>query len=140
MNLAIPGAQYGLGKSEQALYESLGKSVGNNADVLKSMDVTGAARDIKNATKQIPKFDTPSVLPSEELARLNTNPIEANNRQFSELMNDYNSQFKDDSAMKNIFTPEDLDASQNRQLAELMDEYRAKSAVNDLAGNVAEPE
>lgn len=138
-NLAIPGAQYGLGKSEQALYESLGKSVGNNADVLKSMDATGAVRDIKNATKQIPKFDTPSVLPSEELARLNTNPIEANNRQFSELMNDYNSQFKDDSAMKNIFTPEDLNASQNRQLAELMDEYRARSAVNDLAGNVAEP-
>lgn len=139
MNLAIPGAQYGLGKSEQALYESLGKSVGNNADVLKSMDVTGAVRDIKNATKQIPKFDTPSVLPSEELARLNTNPIEANNRQFSELMNDYNSQFKDDSAMKNIFTPEDVEASQNRQLAKLMDEYRARSAVNDLAGNVAEP-
>lgn len=139
MNLAIPGAQYGLGKSEQALYESLGKSVGNNADVLKSMDATGAVRDIKNATKQIPKFDTPSVLPSEELARLNTNPLEADNRQFSELMNDYNSQFKDDSAMKNIFTPEDLDASQNRQLAELMDEYRARSAVNDLAGNVAEP-
>lgn len=139
LNLAIPGAQYGIGKSEQALYDSLGKSIGNNADVLKSMDVTGAVRDIKNATKQIPKFDSPSVLPSEELARLNTNPIEANNRQFSELMNDYNSQFKDDSAMKNIFTPEDVEASQNRQLATLMDEYRARSAVNDLAGNVAEP-
>ena len=139
LNLAIPGAQYGIGKSEQALYDSLGKSVGSNADVLSSMDVTGAVRDIKNATKQIPKFDSPSVLPSEELARLNTNPIEANNRQFSELMNDYNSQFKDDSAMKNIFTPEDVEASQNRQLATLMDEYRARSAVNDLAGNVAEP-
>lgn len=139
MNFAIPGAQYGLGKSEQALYESLGKSVGNNADVLKSMDATGTVRDIKNATKQIPKFDTPSVLPSEELARLNTNPLEANNRQFSELMNDYNSQFKDDSAMRNIFTPEDVEASQNRQLATLMDEYRARSAANDLAENVAEP-
>lgn len=138
-NLAIPGAQYGLGKSEQALYEALGKSVGNNADVLKYMDVTGAVRDIKNATKQIPKFDTPSVLPSEELARLNTNPIEANNRQFSELMNDYNSQFKDDSAMKNIFTPEDVEASQNRQLAALMDEYKTNSAVDELAQNINEP-
>lgn len=139
MNLAIPGAQYGLGKSEQALYESLGKSVGNNADVLKSMDATGAVRDIKNATKQIPKFDTPSVLPSEELARLNTNPIEANNRQFSELMNDYNSQFKDDSAMKNIFTPEDVEASQNRQLATLMDEYRRGGAADSIANDTTAP-
>ena len=138
-NLAIPGAQYGLGKSEQALYEALGKSVGNNADVLKSMDVTGVVRDIKNATKQIPKFDTPSVLPSEELARLNTNPIEANNRQFSELMNDYNSQFKDDSAMKNIFTPEDVEASQNRQLATLMDEYRRGSAADSIANDTTAP-
>lgn len=138
-NLAIPGAQYGLGKSEQALYEALGKSVGNNADVLKSMDVTGAVRDIKNATKQIPKFDTPSVLPSEELARLNTNPIEANNRQFSELMNDYNSQFKDDSAMKNIFTSEDVEASQNRQLATLMDEYRRGGAADSIANDTTAP-
>lgn len=139
LNLAIPGAQYGIGKSEQALYDSLGKSVGSNADVLKSMDVTGAVRDIKNATKQIPKFDTPSVLPSEELARLNTNPIEANNRQFSELMNDYNSQFKDDSAMKNIFTPEDVEASQNRQLATLMDEYRRGGAADSIANDTTAP-
>ena len=139
MNLAIPGAQYGLGKSEQALYESLGKSVGSNADVLKSMDATGAARDIKNATKQIPKFDAPSVLPSEELARLNTNPLEADNRQFSELMNDYNSQFKDDSAMRNIFTPEDVEASQNRQLATLMDEYRRGGAADSIANDTTAP-
>lgn len=139
LNLAIPGAQYGIGKSEQALYESLGKSVGSNADVLKSMDATGAVRDIKNATKQIPKFDTPSVLPSEELARLNTNPIEANNRQFSELMNDYNSQFKDNSAMKNIFTPEDVEASQNNQLATLMDEYRRGIAADSIANDTTAP-
>lgn len=68
-NLAIPGAQYGLGKSEQALYEALGKSVGNNADVLKSMDATGAVRNIKNATKQIPKFDAPKAVTPEEIAR-----------------------------------------------------------------------
>ena len=138
-NLAIPGAQYGLGKSEQALYEALGKTVGNNADVLKSMDATGAVRNIKNATKQIPKFDAPKAATPEEIARLNINPLEADNRQFSEFMNNYNNQFKDDSAMRNIFTPEDVEASQNNQLAELMDEYRARSAVNDLAGNVAEP-
>lgn len=131
-NLAIPGAQYGIGKSEQALYEALGKTVGNNADVLKSMDATGAVRNIKNATKQIPKFDAPKATKPEEIARLNINPLEADNRQFSELMNDYNNQFKDDSAMRNIFTPEDVEASQNSQLAQLMDEYRASNVASNI--------
>lgn len=138
-NLAIPGAQYGLGKSEQALYEALGKTVGNNADVLKSMDATGAVRNIKNATKQIPKFDAPKAATPEEIARLNINPLEADNRQFSELMNNYNNQFKDDSAMRNIFTPEDVEASQNNQLATLMDEYRRGSAADSIANDTTAP-
>lgn len=138
-NLAIPGAQYGLGKSEQALYEALGKTVGNNADVLKSMDATGAVRNIKNATKQIPKFDAPKATTPEEIARLNINPLEADNRQFSELMNDYNNQFKDDSAMRDIFTPEDVEASQNSQLAQLMDEYRRGGAADSIANDTPAP-
>ena len=127
MNLTMPALQYGLGKSEQTLYNHLGKTVGNDAEILKAMDETGALREAKNAAKQIPELKQAENVPPEEIARLNTNPLEADNKQFRELMNTYNNQFKDESAMKNIFTPEDLNASQNRQLAELMDEYRMKN-------------
>lgn len=127
MNLTMPALQYGLGKSEQTLYNQLGKTVGNDAEILKAMDETGALREAKNAAKQIPELNPATNVSPEEIAKLNTNPLEADNKQFRELMNTYNNQFKDESAMKNIFTPEDLNASQNRQLAELMDEYRMKN-------------
>lgn len=127
MNLTMPALQYGLGKSEQTLYNQLGKTVGNDAEILKAMDETGALREAKNAAKQIPELNPAENVSPEEIAKLNTNPLEADNKQFRELMNTYNNQFKDESAMKNIFTPEDLNASQNRQLAELMDEYRMKN-------------
>lgn len=127
MNLTMPALQYGLGKSEQTLYNQLGKTVGNDAEILKTMDETGALREAKNAAKQIPELNPAENVSPEEIAKLNTNPLEADNKQFRELMNTYNNQFKDESAMKNIFTPEDLNASQNRQLAELMDEYKMKN-------------
>ena len=139
MNLTMPALQYGLGKSEQTLYNQLGKTVGNDAEILKAMDETGALREAKNAAKQIPELNPAENVSPEEIAKLNTNPLEADNKQFRELMNTYNNQFKDESAMKNIFTPEDLNASQNRQLAELMDEYRAKNVFNDLPENINEP-
>lgn len=114
-----------------------------NTGINYGFNTIGDAISLGRAMKNIPNpasggtaFKT---LDADEIAQLNTNPLEADNKQFTELMNEFNGKFKDESAMKNIFTPEDLDASQNRQLAELMDEYRARSAVNDLAGNVAEP-
>lgn len=43
------------------------------------------------------------------------------NRQFSDLMSQFNNTFKDDSAMRNIYNPEDLNAALNRQLAEALE-------------------
>lgn len=75
----------------------------------------------------------PQKLQADEIAALNTNPVEANNKQFSDLMNTFNSQFKDESAMKNIFSPEDLEASQNAQLKSLMDENLIPERLNPVA-------
>ena len=44
----------------------------------------------------------------------------ATNKQFSDLMSQFNGTFKDDSAMRNIYNPEDLNAALNRQLAEAL--------------------
>lgn len=74
----------------------------------------------------------PQKLQPEEIASLNLNPVEANNNQFSELMNTFNHQFKDESAMRNIFTPEDLDASQNAQFKSLMDENLIPERLNPV--------
>lgn len=101
-------------------------------------DILGLAKAIKNTNMPVNSPAIRNVDP-EVIAQLNTNPLEADNKQFTELMNEFNGKFKDESAMKNIFTPEDLDASQNNQLAALMDEYRAKSAVDELTQNIDEP-
>jgi len=114
-----------------------------NTGINYGFNTIGDAISLGRAMKNIPDpasggtaFKT---LDADEIAQLNTNPLEADNKQFTKLMNEFNGKFKDESAMKNIFTPEDLDASQNNQLAALMDEYRAKSAVDELTQNIDEP-
>lgn len=116
------GINYGFNAIGDAI--SLGKAVKNAGNPVSGVD---------DVAKQIPGLNASENVPADEIARLNTNPLEADNKQFAELMNTYNSQFKDDSAMKNIFTPEDLDASQNRQLSTLMDEYRMNNDAGDFA-------
>ena len=54
----------------------------------------------------------------EALLRNADDVTEATNKQFSDLMSQFNNTFKDDSAMRNIYNPEDLNAALNRQLAE----------------------
>ena len=66
----------------------------------------------------------------EEIAGLNTNPVEANNSQFNALMDEFNGQFKDTSAMRNVYNPEDLNASLNAQLRQAMDDYRIPEMEN----------
>ena len=53
MNLTIPALQYGLGKSEQVLYDQLGKTVGNDANILKSMDVTGELKSVPDYAREL---------------------------------------------------------------------------------------
>lgn len=78
-------------------------------------------------------YISPQKLQPDEIASLNLNPVEANNKQFNELMNTFNHQFKDESAMRNIFTPEDLDASQNAQFRQLMEENLIPERLNPVA-------
>lgn len=118
------GINYGFNAIGDAI--SLGKAVKNAGNPVSGVD---------DVAKQIPGLNASENVPADEIARLNTNPLEADNKQFAELMNTYNSQFKDDSAMKNIFTPEDLDASQNRQLSTLMDEYRGDGLNDNFTKN-----
>lgn len=102
-------------------------------------DVVSMGKAIKNAPNPAGGGTAFKTLDADEIARLNENPLEADNKQFNDLMNTFNSQFKDESAMKNIYTPEDMNASQNKQLASLMDEYR-NSGINDVVSNAKSAE
>ena len=78
-------------------------------------------------------YISPQKLQPDEIASLNLNPVEANNTQFNELMNTFNHQFKDESAMRNVFTPEDLDNIQNAQFRQLMEENLIPERLNPVA-------
>ena len=93
-------------------------------------------QNINEGAEKLAKLNEQGYIPpqkysAQEIASLNVNPVEANNKQFGELMDEFNHQFKDDSAMRNIFTPEDLEAAQNSQFTELM-KGRPKT-IADLA-------
>lgn len=93
-------------------------------------------QNINEGAEKLAKLNEQGYVPPQkyspqEIASLNVNPVEANNKQFGELMDEFNHQFKDDSAMRNIFTPEDLEAAQKAQFDELM-KGRPKT-IADLA-------
>lgn len=56
----------------------------------------------------------------ENVLRSAEDVTEVTNKQFSDLMNQYNGEFQDTSAMREIYSPDNLDASMNRQLAEAL--------------------
>ena len=108
--------------------------LGLGGEAIKSIDNARAANQLSNqafadniseGAEKLAKlnetgYQSPAKLMPEEIADLNQNPIEANNSQFSALMKDFNNEFKDTSAMSNIYDPEDLNAAMSRQLREAL--------------------
>lgn len=110
----------------------------NNKAAREAADAAFRANVSEGAEKLARLADTgyePPVgrLTTQELENLNINPVDANNSQFKALMDQFNGQFKDESAMRNIFSPEDLDASQNAQLKALMEENLIPERINPVA-------
>lgn len=101
----------------KAANEAFAEGISKRADELAALNEQG--------------YVPPQKYSPQEIASLNVNPVEANNKQFGELMDEFNHQFKDDSAFRNIFTPEDLEAAQKAQFDELM-KGRPKT-IADLA-------
>ena len=101
-----------------ANYDYLAKNVGNNADILRRMDATGATRNIPELIREGAKAaNEAQIIPGINTAEDITNDI---NRQFTDAMNKYNGEFKDTSAMRNVYNADDLEGSLNRQLSEAM--------------------
>jgi len=136
-NLAMGSIPY-LGSAN---YDYLAKTVGNNADIFKNMDATGAIRnapdlirETADAVREAEQLRQP--IPSLNTAEDITNDI---NRQFTDAMNRYNSEFKDTSAMKNIYNADDLEGSMNNQLSAAMRKNKVKDYTDPVDKALADP-
>lgn len=122
-------------------YDYLTKTVGNNADIFKGMDASGALKNAPDAVREaVQTGQEIATAPTRQideaynqLPTLEEDVLNANNNQFRSLMDNYNNQFKDESAMRNIFTPEDMDAATNSQFRSLMDENLIPERLNPVA-------
>lgn len=122
-------------------YDYLTKTVGNNADIFKTMDASGALKNAPDAVREaIQTGQEIATAPTRQideaynqLPTLEEDVLSANNNQFRSLMDNYNNQFKDNSSMRNIFTPEDMDAATNSQFRSLMDENLIPERLNPVA-------
>lgn len=110
-------AENALADVEKSTEDAFTEGIRRRADELAAMNAEGYKPPVGRHT-------------AEEIAGLNTNPVEANNSQFNALMDEFNGQFKDTSAMRNVYNPEDLNASLNNQLRQAMDDYRIPEMEN----------
>jgi len=65
-----------------------------------------------------------------EVEALNVNPLDMDNEQFNNFMRSYNNQFKDTSAMRDVYNAEDLDSIMNNQLKQAMEDYHVPEMDN----------
>lgn len=88
-------------------------------EIKAAVDQYNAAREnLENLNQQLN-----GLVRQNEVDALNVNPLDVDNEQFRNLMESYNNQFKDTSAMRDIYNPEDLDNALNNQLRQAMEDY-----------------
>jgi len=109
-----------------AHYDYLAKTVGNNADIFKKMDASGAVRNVPDAIREIDdlvnsatKQSTEAAANIDKLARqipAVEEPVDSLD-QFSDIMRRYNTETP---SMRSIYTADDLNKSMDNQFSELM--------------------
>lgn len=123
-------------------YDYLTKTVGNNADIFKNMTQSGAYKTIpdlvSNAADAIKSANRASEVPVENIATRQMIPgmetesavTDEINNQFSQLMGMYQ---PETSAMRNIYSADDLSNSLNEQLANAIRANQADEAIESAA-------
>lgn len=123
-------------------YDYLTKTVGNNADIFKNMTQSGAYKTIpdlvSNAADAIKSANKASEEPVENIATRQMIPgmetesavTDEINNQFSQLMGMYQ---PETSAMRNIYSADDLSNSLNEQLANAIKANQADEVIESAA-------
>ena len=123
-------------------YDYLTKTVGNNADIFKNMTQSGAYKTIpdlvSNAADAIKSANRASEVPVENIATRQMIPgmetesavTDEINNQFSQLMGMYQ---PETSAMRNIYSADDLSNNLNEQLANAIRANQADEAIESAA-------
>lgn len=123
-------------------YDYLTKTVGDNADIFKNMTQSGTYKNLPDVVRNIADVannakavnETPveniatrQMLPGMETPEDVTNSI---NNQFSDIMKNYQ---PETSAMRNIYSADDLSNSLNEQLANAIRANQANEAIENAA-------
>ena len=120
-----------------ANYDYLAKTVGNNADIFKTMDASGAVRNVPDAIREIDDLVNGATRQANEAAANIDNlasqipevdPTASINNQFSDLMRRYNAEAP---SMRDVYTADDLSRSMDNQFSELM-KQRPQEPVNTI--------
>jgi len=105
--------------ADAASNEAFRQNVKQGADYLEYINKNGIT-GLEPKANEIPQID----------------PTTAANNDFTRLMNEYNNTFKDDSAMRNIYSEEDLDGSLNKQLSEALADNSKASVKKPQIDNI----
>ena len=120
-----------------ANYDYLAKTVGNNADIFRRMDASGAVRNVPDAIREIDDLVNGATRQANEAAANIDNlasqipevdPTASINNQFSDIMRRYNTEAP---SMRDVYTADDLSRSMDNQFSELM-KQRPQEPVNSI--------
>lgn len=120
-----------------ANYDYLAKTVGNNADIFRKMDASGAVRNVPDAIREIDDLVNGATRQANEAAANIDNlasqipevdPTASINNQFSDIMRRYNAEAP---SMRDVYTADDLSRSMDNQFSELM-KQRPQEPVNTI--------
>lgn len=120
-----------------ANYDYLARTVGNNADIFRRMDASGAVRNVPDAIREIDDLVNGATRQANEAAANIDNlasqipevdPTASINNQFSDIMRRYNAE---SPSMRDVYTADDLSRSMDNQFNELM-KQRPQEPVNTI--------
>lgn len=120
-----------------ANYDYLARTVGNNADIFRRMDASGAVRNVPDAIREIDDLVNGATRQANEAAANIDNlasqipevdPTASINNQFSDIMRRYNVEAP---SMRDVYTADDLSRSMDNQFSELM-KQRPQEPVNTI--------
>jgi len=120
-----------------ANYDYLARTVGNNADIFRRMDASGAVRNVPDAIREIDDLVNGATRQANEAAANIDNlasqipevdPTASINNQFSDIMRRYNAETP---SMRDVYTADDLSRSMDNQFSELM-KQRPQEPVNTI--------
>ena len=120
-----------------ANYDYLARTVGNNADIFRRMNASGAVRNVPDAIREIDDLVNGATRQANEAATNidslasqipEVDPTASINNQFSDIMRRYNAE---SPSMRDVYTADDLSRSMDNQFSELM-KQRPQEPVNSI--------